>query len=80
MNPGRAGPTARRSERVERGHILLYDGLCGFCEGATRVIARHRHRLFRRYDECPIPDREVSARFMDRAIFRLGLRGSSPFG
>lgn len=28
------------------------------------VCARHRHRLFGRYDECPVPDAEVRSRFL----------------
>jgi len=32
---------------------------------AYDLFARHRHRLFGRYDACPLPSPEVRARFLD---------------
>jgi len=33
-------------------------------DGAYAFFARHRHRMFRRYDACPAPPPEVRARFL----------------
>lgn len=55
--------------------VLLYDGVCGFCNGAVQTILRFdrhgtlrfaavRYRVFGRYDTCPVPPPEVRARFV----------------
>ena len=33
-------------------------------DGAYDLFARHRYRLFGRFDECPIPDTDVQSRFL----------------
>jgi predicted DCC family thiol-disulfide oxidoreductase YuxK len=30
-----------------------------------RIVARHRYRLFGRYDACPVPEAETKSRFLD---------------
>ena len=37
----------------------------GLREWGYRLVARHRYRIFGKYDTCPVPSAEVRARFLD---------------
>jgi predicted DCC family thiol-disulfide oxidoreductase YuxK len=38
---------------------------CGLREWGYRVVARHRYRIFGKYDTCPVPNAETRSRFLD---------------
>ena len=37
----------------------------GLREWGYRVVARHRYRIFGKYDSCPVPSAETRSRFLD---------------
>jgi len=37
----------------------------GIRDRAYRIFARHRYRVFGKYDSCPLPSTETQARFLD---------------
>ena len=59
--------------------LVLYDGVCGLCKvtAVLRIllarvrdlvydmVARHRYRIFGRYDTCPLPEARYRDRFID---------------
>lgn len=70
-----AGPLAQRSEAV----ILILRELGGFWTAVAlalrifpkplrdwgyRIIARHRYRIFGKYDTCPLPEKKYQERFL----------------
>jgi predicted DCC family thiol-disulfide oxidoreductase YuxK len=44
-----AGSRVRPLSSEEGAHLVLYDGVCGLCNGVVRFLLRHDHRRLFRY-------------------------------
>jgi predicted DCC family thiol-disulfide oxidoreductase YuxK len=66
LRPERDGtllPFPHMDSLLRQGPILLYDGLCGFCNGTVQFVLRHDHRGLLRF--APLQS-ELARRLMAR--------------